>query len=367
MTNILQYDQRQLGTILAGMGEPSYRSAQIIQWIHQKSCRDFNDITSLSRQLRTKLTEHFTIVYPDILHESCSQDGTIKWLFKVDSKNAIETVYIPEKNRGTLCVSSQAGCALNCSFCLTGKQGLNRNLRADEIIGQVKQAQLRLQELQPDHQPITNIVFMGMGEPLANEKALYPTLNLLLSDHAYGLSKYKVTVSTSGLVPAMQRLKLNSPCALAVSLHAPNDELRNQLVPINKRFPLTTLMKTCREYFDNKRGIVFEYVMLEGINDQPHHAKELVKLLQTIPHCKLNLIPFNSAPELPYTRSSDATINTFASITVKHKITTTVRRSRGPDILAACGQLEGDITDLTQRQRRLNLQPTNTCKKKQEE
>ena len=347
--NILQYDASQLEDILVSMSEPKFRAAQIIQWVHQRSCQDFHEMTCLSKSLRSRLAELYEITYPPIMHESQSRDGTIKWLFKVDHKNAVETVYIPEKNRATLCVSSQAGCALNCSFCLTGKQGLNRNLRTDEIIGQLKQAQIRLAALAPEHQPITNIVFMGMGEPLANEKALYPTLNLMLSDHAYGLSKYRVTVSTSGLVPAMKRLKENSPCALAVSLHAPNDTLRDELVPINKRYPLAMLMDTCREYFDNKRGIVFEYVMLKGVNDQPSHARELVSLIKDIPHCKLNLIPFNKAPGLPYERSSDEAIDIFARIVVKSGIVTTVRRSRGPDILAACGQLEGSISDLTGR------------------
>ena len=352
--NILDFDENLLSEHMLALGEKKFRARQIIQSVHQQFITDFDDITTLSKDLRNKLKQHFYIKHAHAIHESISFDGTIKWLIQVDAANSVETVYIPEKNRATLCVSSQAGCALDCSFCLTGKQGLNRNLTTAEIIGQLQFAVRRIQELEANKpmQKITNIVFMGMGEPLANEKAVYPTLNLMLSDHAYGLSKYKVTISTSGLVPAMERLKQNSPCALAVSLHAPTDALRDKLVPINKRYPLAKLMATCRDYFTGKRGITFEYVMLCDVNDQPSHARELVKLLKTIPNCKLNLIPFNPAPGLPYQRSADTTIDTFAQITVKADIVTTVRRSRGPDILAACGQLEGDIHDLTRRKER---------------
>ena len=349
--NICNYDECLLSQELKQMGEPSYRAQQIIKSLHQHNIKSFHDITTLSKNLRTKLDDIYCIVPSTSIHESISKDGTIKWLIQIDKANSVETVYIPEKNRATLCVSSQAGCALNCSFCLTGKQGLNRNLTTAEIIGQLKFAIGRIQELSADTplQAITNVVFMGMGEPLANEKALYPALNLMLSDHAYGLSKYRVTVSTSGLVPAMNRLKQNSPCALAVSLHAPTDALRDVLVPINKRFNIETLMDTCRNYFTGRRGITFEYVMLAGVNDQPQHAKALNKLLLAIPNCKLNLIPFNPAPGLQYKRSDDASIDNFALITSRAGIVTTVRRSRGPDILAACGQLEGDIHDLTRR------------------
>ena len=352
--NIFEFDEHSLSERIIALGEKKFRARQIIQSVHQQWTDSFDEMTTLSKDLRKKLTEHFYIKIPTAIHESISIDGTIKWLIQVDSANSVETVYIPEKSRATLCVSSQAGCALDCSFCLTGKQGLNRNLSTAEIIGQLHFAMRRIKALSTTNtlQNITNVVFMGMGEPLANEKSLYPTLNLMLSDHAYGLSKYKVTVSTSGLVPAMERLKSHSPCALAVSLHAPTDDLRDTLVPINKRFPLAKLMSTCREYFTGKRGITFEYVMLEGVNDQPEHATALAKLLKTIPQCKLNLIPFNPAPGLIYKRSNENTINAFAKITVHAGIVTTVRKSRGPDILAACGQLEGDINDLTKRKER---------------
>jgi 23S rRNA (adenine2503-C2)-methyltransferase len=317
-----------------------YAAKQIISWVHQSRCIDFMQMSNISLKLRHQLHEYFdTTSMTQLRFEEC-QDQTIKWQFEVGPKLAIETVYIPEPKRATLCVSSQVGCALACQFCATGDQGWHKNLHTHQIIGQVWLASQWLSENRPSYPPITNIVFMGMGEPLLNEKAVHTTLNLLLDDHAYGLSKYRVTVSTSGIIPAMERLKSASPCALAVSLHAGEDTLRNQIVPINQKFPLKSLMATCRNYFlnDPKRSVTFEYVMLDQVNDQPEHLKDLLRCIQGI-RCKINLIPFNPYQGSRFKPSKSNTILSFQAGLKKHGYVTTIRKERGQSIQGACGQL----------------------------
>lgn len=342
-----------LGSLLEGWGENAYRGKQILQWIHRQGVLDFSQMLNLSKSLRQKLEEHAELVLPEVISAQESSDGTIKWLFKVGEGNAIETVYIPDKTRATLCVSSQVGCALNCSFCATGKEGFNRNLTTHEIVGQLWLATRLLKLEHPDKHPITNIVFMGMGEPLLNQEAVVAAIEIMLDDLAYGLSKYRVTVSTSGLVPAMVQLKKQTPAALAVSLHAPNNRLRDELVPLNKKYPLEQLIPACKDYFrgEKKRVVTFEYVMLEGVNDSLACAKELITLLQDVP-CKINLIPFNPFSGSNYKRSSDATVDLFQQRLMGAGFNTRVRRTRGPDIDAACGQLAGKIQDITGRHQR---------------
>jgi 23S rRNA (adenine2503-C2)-methyltransferase len=296
------------------------------------------------------LTAECTVELPTIIVDQTSADGTRKWLLKLADGNSIETVYIPEAKRGTLCVSSQVGCGLNCSFCATATQGFNRNLTTAEIIGQVWVAVRCLAENSEEERDITNVVMMGMGEPLMNFEPVIAAMNLMMDDLAYGLSKYRVTLSTSGLVPQMYDLFEASDCALAVSLHAPTDALRTELVPINRKFPISELLDACRAYCakDKRRRITFEYVMLKGVNDQPQHAHQLAKILRTVP-CKINLIPFNPFPMATYERSSDATILQFGNILHEAGYTVITRRTRGDDIDAACGQLKGQFTDRTSR------------------
>lgn len=330
--------------------EPRFRVNQLIQWIHQRFVTDINEMSDLSKAFRLKLSQETTITTPEVITEKIATDGTRKWLMRLEDGNAIETVFIPEKTRGTLCVSSQVGCALNCSFCSTGKEGFNRNLSLAEIIGQVWIASQRLKETSYQ---LTNVVMMGMGEPLLNYAPVIDAMELMMDDLAYGLSKYRVTLSTSGLVPMMLQLKKDSDCALAVSLHAPTNELRNELVPLNKKYPLEVLMPACREYYstNTKRVVTFEYVMLKDVNDSLTHAKQLIRLLDNMP-CKMNLIPFNPFPNTQYERSSDETILAFQNRLTQAGVKTWVRKTRGDKIDAACGQLAGDFKDRTGRHER---------------
>lgn len=347
LKNLLDFDQEGLQLFFQELGEKPYRAQQILKWIHQVGIKDIDMMSNLSKSLRIKLKSIAQIALPEIVFEQLSEDGTKKWLLRLNDGNCIESVFIPEINRGTLCVSSQVGCALNCSFCSTAQQGFNRNLTVAEIIGQVWLAVRNLSggSLRHDH-TISNIVMMGMGEPLLNFDNVVKAMNLMMDDFAYGFSKRRVTLSTSGIVPGLQRLSEISEVALAISLHAPNDELRNRLVPINKKYPLAELLEVCRNYFkgDNRRRITMEYVMLEGVNDQPEHARQLIKILQGIP-VKVNLIPFNPFPNTIYSRSSFPVIENFKNILVKAGLNTITRKTRGEDIDAACGQLVGRVQD----------------------
>lgn len=330
-------------------GEKSFRASQLLQWIHQRGVNDFSQMSNLSKSFRLLLEESCEIRPPEITLEQRSADGTCKWLLKTDEQNRVETVYIPETGRGTLCVSSQVGCALECTFCSTARQGFNRNLSAAEIIGQVWVAQREL-----GHGAVTNVVLMGMGEPLLNFSNVVAAINLMLDDHAYGLSKRRVTLSTSGIVPALDRLAEVSEVSLAVSLHAPTDELRDQLVPINRKYPIRELLDACKRYIgrDARRKVTIEYVMLEGINDTPLHARQLVRVLSHVPS-KVNLIPFNPFPGSSYRCSSREAIQRFSEILQAGGLITTTRKTRGEDIDAACGQLVGKVNDRTRRTLRL--------------
>jgi len=341
-------------TLFADLGDKPYRVRQVMQWLYHRQVRSFDDMTDLSKAVRQRLQEHACLDLPEVALERFSADGTAKWLFRLHDGNSIETVFIPEDGRGTLCVSSQVGCALDCSFCATGRQGFNRNLSTAEIVGQVWLAVKLLSE-RPDtqHRRVTNIVMMGMGEPLANMPALLPSLELMMDDMGFGLSKRRVTVSTSGLIPAMDKLTSSIDCSLAVSLHAPNDTLRDALVPINKKYPIAELMQACQRYVngERKKHVLFEYVMLAGVNDKPEHAHELVKLLGDFP-AKVNLIPFNPFPQSGYQRSSNNAIQRFWKILTDAGVLTLRRTTRGDDIAAACGQLAGNIEDRSNRQKR---------------
>jgi 23S rRNA (adenine2503-C2)-methyltransferase len=339
--NLLGLDKKAMQEFFVGIGEKPYRADQILKWIHFHGVQDFQAMTNMSKDLRQKLTD-------------TAADGTYKWLIRMNDGNCIETVYIPEKTRGTLCISSQVGCILNCDFCSTGKQGFNRNLSTAEIISQLWIAVRKLSKENGLHDhSVTNVVMMGMGEPLLNFDNVLPALSLMLDDFGYGLSKRRVTVSTAGVVPAMLELRKATDVALAVSLHAPNDELRNELVPLNKKYPLKELMDVCREYFkdDHKRYVTMEYVMLDGVNDTPIHARQLIKLLGDVPS-KVNLIPFNPFPHSPYKRSDMDTILRFRDMLMKAGLNTTIRKTRGDDIDAACGQLVGQVKDRTRRNER---------------
>ena len=352
--NLLNFNEAQMREFFHTLGEQPYRARQVLQWIHHFGQTDFAQMSNLSKVLRSKLTAMSEIRVPEIVSTQASQDGTHKWLLKLACGNCIETVFIPEKLRGTLCVSSQVGCGLNCTFCSTAKQGFNRNLSTAEIIGQVWVAVRTLSQLKGEHDKrITNVVMMGMGEPLLNFDPVVAAMDIMLDDFAYGLAKRRVTLSTSGVIPEMIRLQERSPVALAVSLHAPTDALRDVLVPINKKYPLAQLMAVCRDYFKNepRRVVTFEYVMLKGVNDQPEHAKELCKLLKDVP-AKVNLIPFNPFPMTEYECSDKATIATFRDYLINKGINTITRKTRGDDIDAACGQLAGEVNDRTSRSRR---------------
>ncbi len=353
LTNLLGLDEAGMVGFVESLGQKRFRARQLLKWLYHNDVRQFDDMTDLSLSFRAALREKAEVRLPEIEHAHISADGTCKWLFKVDSANAVETVFIPSEDRGTLCVSSQVGCALDCSFCATARQGFNRNLSTAEIVAQVYLAAelLRSDDYQGvGFRRITNIVMMGMGEPLANFRNLVPALNLMLDDNAWGLSKRRVTVSTSGIVPAIDRLRESVDCSLAVSLHAPDDALRDELVPINKKYPIKELMDACRRYVarDHKTHIMFEYVMLAGVNDQPEHARALAKLVKSVP-CKVNMIPFNPFPGSGYTVSSSATIDRFWDVLNRNRIRALKRRTRGDDIDAACGQLAGDVTDKSRR------------------
>lgn len=353
-TNLLGLDRQALRDFFVSIGEKPFRADQVLKWLHFVGVDQFDAMTNLSKALREKLSETTCLTTPEVIYDSTASDGTRKWLLKLYDGNVIETVYIPEKTRGTLCVSSQVGCILNCDFCSTGKQGFNRNLTTAEIISQVWIAARKLSQANGEHdRHVTNVVMMGMGEPLLNFDNVLPALNIMLDDFAYGLSKRRVTVSTSGVLPEMKKLRAASDVALAVSLHAPNDELRNKLVPLNKKYPLEELMAVCRDYFkdDSRRSITMEYVMLKEVNDRPQHAKQLIRLLNGV-KAKMNLIPFNPFPHADYERSDDAAIMRFRDILMKAGINTTIRRTRGDDIDAACGQLVGQVRDRTRRHER---------------
>ncbi len=354
--NLLQFNRAALESFFVVNGEKPFRARQLMQWIHQRGVTDFDRMTDMSKNLRAFLNEHCCVQHPRILDQQLSADGTRKWLLGVDeSDNAIECVLIPEKSRMTLCVSSQVGCTLNCSFCSTAKQGFNRNLSVAEIVAQLHLAHHSL--LAEGHPTgVTNVVMMGMGEPLLNFDAVIAAIDLMFDDFAYSLSKRRVTISTAGVVPAMEKLDQVTDVALAVSLHAPNDRLRNQLVPLNRKYPIRELLRACRAYVDGYRSrkITFEYVMLDGMNDSLGHARELVELIGGIP-CKLNLIPFNPYPDALYRCSDQATIDRFREYTLSKGIVTVTRRPRGDDIDAACGQLAGDFHDRSRRSARYQL------------
>ncbi len=360
-TNLLDLDLAALTAYVESVGERPFRARQLARWMHRRGVARFEDMSDLARSLRTKLESQAEIVALAIVGDTTADDGTRKWLLDVGRGNAIETVFIPEDDRGTLCISSQAGCAVNCVFCATGRQGFSRNLTTGEIIGQLwlaEHALRRALDLQAEtDRVISNVVMMGMGEPLQNYDALLPALRLMLDDHAYGLSRRRVTVSTSGMVPQIDRLAADCPVALAVSLHAPNDALRDTLVPLNRKYPLRELLAACGRYLKvaPRDFITFEYVMLDGVNDSPMHAKQLLALVQDVP-CKFNLIPFNPFPDAGLARSSPERIRDFAQILNDADYVATVRRTRGDDIAAACGQLAGQVQDRTKRAARAGHQ-----------
>jgi 23S rRNA (adenine2503-C2)-methyltransferase len=348
--NLLDYDLPQLTAFFAEIGEKPFRAKQVLRWLHQFGENDFDRMSDLAKSLREKLSTTTVITPPKMLREQLSDDGTRKWLLDVGVGNGIETVFIPEDERGTLCISSQVGCALECSFCSTGRQGFNRNLTVAEIIGQLWWANKALGRDPKGERIISNVVMMGMGEPLANFDNVVTALNLMLDDHAYGLSRRRVTVSTSGLVPAMDRLRDACPVALAVSLHAPNDALRDKLVPINKKYPLKELMAACNRYIEKapRDFVTFEYVMLAGVNDTAEHARELIALTRDVP-CKFNLIPFNLFPQSGFERSSSEVVRRFRDMLYEAGLIATTRKTRGDDIDAACGQLAGQVNDKSGR------------------
>jgi 23S rRNA (adenine2503-C2)-methyltransferase len=353
--NLLDLDLEGLAGYCEELGEKRFRATQLFRWIHQKGASGFEQMTDLARSLREKLATRACIQAMPVISCHESTDGTIKWLFDAGDGNAVEAVFIPEEDRGTLCVSSQAGCAVGCRFCSTGHQGFSRNLTTAEIVSQLWYAEHFLrQRLNTGERIISNVVMMGMGEPLQNYSALVPALRIMLDDHGYGLSRRRLTVSTSGVVPMMDRLSQDCPVALAVSLHAPNDALRNDLVPLNQKYPLHELIDACSRYLAHapRDFVTFEYCMLDGVNDRAEHARQLVDLVRRQDHdrgvrCKFNLIPFNPFPASGLARSSSAAIQEFARILTEAGIVTTIRRTRGDDIDAACGQLAGDVKDRT--------------------
>jgi 23S rRNA (adenine2503-C2)-methyltransferase len=344
--NLLGMPETSLEKFFADLDEKPFRARQLLQWIHQRETTNFSEMTDLSKSLRARLEEVATVAMPTPVSESLSADGTIKWLFESGAGQAVETVFIPEPGRGTLCISSQVGCALDCAFCATGAQGFNRNLKTDEIIGQVAHANRHLPRRPNGEAAITNVVFMGMGEPLANYRNILPALDLLLSDFAYGLSKRRITVSTSGIVPQIEKLGDDRNVSLAVSLHAPNNELRDRLVPINRVHPIDELLDACWRYAAKRanRYITFEYVMLRDVNDTPEHADELAALLKNRP-AKVNLIPFNPFTGNEFERSRAADIERFQNRLRELGVVVTTRKTRGDDIDAACGQLAGKVRD----------------------
>ncbi len=361
--NLLDFDLEGLAAFCGGLGEKRFRATQLYRWIHQKGAGDFAQMTDLAKSLRDKLAGVAEVRPLAVISEHVSTDGTVKWLFDVGSGDAIETVFIPENDRGTLCISSQAGCAVGCRFCSTGHQGFSRNLSTGEIVAQLWHAEHELRRrmnLGAGDRAVTNVVMMGMGEPLQNYAALLPALRVMLDDHGYGLSRRRVTVSTSGVVPMIDRLRGDCPVALAVSLHAPDDLLRDQLVPLNKKYPLDELLAACKRYLEAapRDFITMEYCMLDGVNDNPAQADALVQLVRRADlSCKFNLIPFNPFPASGLTRSPRERVAAFAKRLQDAGIVTTVRKTRGDDIDAACGQLAGEVQDRTQASQRMQRVP----------
>ncbi len=349
--NLLGLDRAGLEAFFAARGERGFRAAQLLQWVHQRGVTDFAAMSDLSKSLRARLAEECLVRAPEPMAERVSADGTHKWLMRLDDGNAVETVFIPEPERATLCISSQVGCSLNCRFCSTARQGFNRNLTAAEIVGQVWSARRRLAQLDPPRR-LSNVVLMGMGEPLLNFANVVPALRLLVEDLAYGLSKRRVTLSTAGLVPMIDALRDACDVSLAVSLHAPDDALRDALVPLNRKYPIAVLLDACRRYVAGRphRRVTFEYVMLDGVNDSATHARALARLLRDIP-AKVNLIPFNPFPDAGYRCSPPPVIDAFRAILTAAGLVTVTRTTRGDDIDAACGQLVGRVRDRTRRSR----------------
>jgi len=356
-TNLLGLDAAGLAAFFQTLGEKPFRARQVMQWVHQRREDDFARMSDLAKDLRAKLAEKAVVAAPRVVGDHAAADGTRKWLLKVDGANAVDSVFIPETGRGTLCVSSQAGCTLDCAFCSTGKQGFNRNLTTAEIVGQLWLAD----RLLGGERPVTNVVLMGMGEPLLNLDNVIPALRLMLDDNAYGLSRRRVTVSTSGVVPGMDRLREECPVALAVSLHAPNDSLRDRLVPVNRKYPIRELLKACNRYLEKapRDFITFEYVMLDGVNDGDQHARQLAAIAAEV-SCKFNLIPFNPFPRTEFRRSPEERIRRFAQILQSKDITVTTRKTRGDAIDAACGQLAGAVADRTRRKGALRIAELRT-------
>lgn len=350
--NLLDLDAAALAAFFAEQGEKPFRARQVLRWVHQSGESDFERMSDLAKALRAKLAASARVEAPRVVGDSTAADGTRKWLLKVDGANAVDAVFIPETGRGTLCVSSQAGCVLDCAFCSTGKQGFNRNLSTAEIVGQLWLANRLLE----GERPVTNVVLMGMGEPLLNLENVIPALRLMLDDNAYGLSRRRVTVSTSGVIPGMDQLRDACPVALAVSLHAPSDELRDRLVPVNRKYPIRELLKACRRYLEKapRDFITFEYVMLEGVNDGEAEARALARLAAQV-SCKFNLIPFNPFPRTEFRRSPPERIRRFAQVLQAKGATVTTRKTRGDAIDAACGQLAGEVADRTRRSRALRV------------
>jgi 23S rRNA (adenine2503-C2)-methyltransferase len=359
--NLLDFDLEGLAAFCERLGEKRFRATQLFRWIHQRGAADFDQMSDLAKSLREKLKSTARVEALPVISQHESADGTIKWLFDVGNGDAVEAVFIPEDDRGTLCVSSQAGCAVGCRFCSTGHQGFSRNLDTGEIVAQLWFAEHFLRShLHREDRVISNVVMMGMGEPLQNYSALVPALRVMLDDHAYGLSRRRVTVSTSGVVPMIDRLGQDCAVALAVSLHAPNDALRDNLVPLNRKYPLAELLDACNRYLEHapRDFITFEYCMLDGVNDTPEHARELVELVRGRISCKFNLIPFNPFPQSGLMRSPHRQVLAFAKILGDAGIVTTVRKTRGDDIDAACGQLAGDVKDRTRVGERIAQQRT---------
>lgn len=355
--NLMDLDEVRLREFFENIGEKPFRAEQVLKWVYHQGVTDFDQMTNLGLGLRQSLRQIATIEPPQVLSTQTSSDGTCKWLMGFGGGNAVETVFIPEPNRGTLCISSQVGCALNCSFCSTGAQGFSRNLNTGEIIGQVWQAAQALGHERNGQRRITNVVLMGMGEPLLNFDAVVPALSLLRDDLGFGLAARRVTLSTAGLVPGIYRLRDTIDVALAVSLHAPEDELREKLVPLNRKYPIRELMQSCADYVSekHKRTVTFEYTLIDGVNDHPEHARKLVKLLRRLPS-KLNLIPFNPFPGTRFRCSPERKIREFQEIVMRGGLIATVRKTRGDDIDAACGQLVGKVIDRTRRSERIREQ-----------
>lgn len=361
--NLLGLSRSKMLEFFASHGEKPFRAKQVMQWIHQYGVTDFDDMSNISKALRAKLKRIAVIEAPEIIYQNTSSDGTRKWVMKMPGGSSIETVLIPEGNRGTLCVSSQIGCALDCSFCSTGKQGFNRNLSTEEIVGQIFNAIGSFEDLdRSKDRPVTNVVMMGMGEPLLNFDNVMDAVDIMMDDFAYSISKRRLTISTAGVVPAIDRMHEFTDASIAISLHAPNDELRNELVPVNKKYPISVLLESVRNYLDqlaDKRKATIEYTLLAGVNDRKIHAQQLIELLKGLP-CKINLIPFNPFPGSGYKKPSNNEVRRFQNWLMEAGYITTVRTTRGDDIDAACGQLVGQVEDRTRRSERyIKLQQVN--------